>query len=71
MTNFILIAGLLALVIGLYLISYTLNQKTEAPSDDEPMFQCAACASTGSCQSGHHSHHNKPTKKTEIKEFKL
>ena len=71
MTNFILIAGLLALVIGLYLISYALNQTTEAPTDDEPMFKCAACASTGSCQSGHHNHHKEPVKKTEIKEFKI
>lgn len=49
MTDFLIIAGLLTVIFGLYFISYKLNKSQAAPTEDEPLYQCASCAANGSC----------------------
>lgn len=46
--DFLIIALLLAGMIGLYLLSYRLNKKTPPPVD-VPTANCAGCASNGHC----------------------
>ena len=48
MTDFLIIAGLLAVIIGFYLLSYKLNKATPPPVD-APVANCSACAANGHC----------------------
>lgn len=44
MSGFLIIAGILLFVVGIYILSYYLNQKTEAPEGVEQP-TCEACHS--------------------------
>lgn len=48
MPGFIAIPLLLAAVIGLYMLSYVMNNKTKAPEGIEGISNCSTCG-TGSC----------------------
>lgn len=48
MKDFLIIALLLAGIIGMYLLSYKMNKKTPPPVD-APVANCSACASNGHC----------------------
>jgi hypothetical protein len=48
MPGFIAIPLLLAAVIGLYMLSYVMNNKTKAPEGIEGITKCSTCGS-GSC----------------------
>ena len=45
MEGFLVIGGILVLVIGLYILTYYINSKTEAPEGIEPA-SCGTCNST-------------------------
>lgn len=48
MPGYIVVPLLLFGVIGLYILSYSLNSKTKAPDGIETLGKCATCG-TGSC----------------------
>lgn len=49
MLNLILVPVILFVVIGLYLLSYSWNNNTDAPEGTEPIGKCSSCGTSGSC----------------------
>lgn len=49
MPNLLVVPIILFVVIGLYLLSYSLNSNTDAPEGTEPIGKCSSCGTSGSC----------------------